>query len=107
MSQTHMSRLHPPDPRPAGVTTSVEQLMTPKVRADGARKAAKTPRRATSLVLCGVIALATVAACGNGGGATSTSDSFKRVPQTGGPVTVWVDSTRLAAAKLYQKQHPS
>jgi multiple sugar transport system substrate-binding protein len=29
------------------------------------------------------------------------------VPQTGGTVTVWVDSTRMAAAQQYQKQNPS
>ena len=32
---------------------------------------------------------------------------FTEAPQTGGTLTVWVDSTRLAAAQLYQKEHPS
>ncbi len=29
------------------------------------------------------------------------------LPQTGGTLTVWVDSDRLAAAQLYQREHPS
>ncbi|GAA4491420.1 extracellular solute-binding protein [Actinoallomurus oryzae] len=79
--------------------------MTAKVRADGARRSGKARGRA-ALALGGVIALAALTACGNGG-TSGTPQSFKRARQTGGPVTVWVDSTRLAAAQTYQKRHPS
>jgi ABC-type glycerol-3-phosphate transport system substrate-binding protein len=61
------------------------------------------------------IALAvTVAACGNGsssgGGSASgagAKDGFTQVAQTSGPLTVWVDSTRVPAAQAYQKAHPN
>ena len=47
------------------------------------------------------------AACGGGGGgAGKVQDGFTQAKQSGGTLTVWVDSTRLAAAQLYQKQHP-
>jgi ABC-type glycerol-3-phosphate transport system substrate-binding protein len=48
-----------------------------------------------------------VSACGSGGAATETKDGFQQAPQTGGTLTVWVDATRLAAAKQYQKANPS
>ncbi|HEV8556070.1 MAG TPA: extracellular solute-binding protein [Actinophytocola sp.] len=54
-----------------------------------------------------VLVLGVVAACGSGGGTTNTQNGFQPVPQTGGQITVWVDSTRLAAAQQYQKQNPS
>jgi ABC-type glycerol-3-phosphate transport system substrate-binding protein len=58
-------------------------------------------------VLAGAVALVlTVAACGSGGGTPTTQGEFQPVQQTGGAITVWVDSTRLAAAQLYQKEHP-
>jgi ABC-type glycerol-3-phosphate transport system substrate-binding protein len=82
--------------------------MTAKVRADGARRSGKGRRRAVSLVLGSALALTSVAACGSSGsGTTGAPEHFKQAPQTGGPVTVWVDSSRLAAAQLYKKQHPS
>ena len=53
----------------------------------------------------------TVAACGNGSSsATSgsgTTDGFKAAAQTSGPLTVWVDSTRVPAAQAYEKAHPN
>jgi ABC-type glycerol-3-phosphate transport system substrate-binding protein len=63
----------------------------------------------------GAVALAvTVAACGNGGSSGSGSasgggakDGFTQVTQTSGPLTVWVDSTRVPAAQAYQKAHPN
>uniref|UniRef100_A0AAU2UXP2 Extracellular solute-binding protein n=1 Tax=Streptomyces sp. NBC_00003 TaxID=2903608 RepID=A0AAU2UXP2_9ACTN len=57
-----------------------------------------------------LLALVSAAACSGGNassGRTTTKDGFKQVAQdSGGALTVWVDSTRLAAAKLYQKQNP-
>jgi ABC-type glycerol-3-phosphate transport system substrate-binding protein len=88
---------------------SAERLMTAKVRADGAISSGKSLGRIVSLVLSGMLALAAVA-CGGGGGGTGTQtdakDGFSQAPQTGGPLTVWVDSTRLPAAQLYQKRRP-
>ncbi|MFC5663819.1 ABC transporter substrate-binding protein [Kitasatospora misakiensis] len=79
--------------------------MTANVRAVGA-KTTGGPRRRTGLaVVAGALVMAVVAACGSGGTAGSAG-SFHPVEQTGGTLTVWVDSTRLAAAKLYQQQHP-
>ena len=79
-----------------------------------AARARRRPRaswaRAVSAV--GVIALAaTVAACGNGnssGGSSGvTKDGFKQAAQSSGPLTVWVDSTRVPAAQAYAKAHPN
>ncbi|MEV7044582.1 carbohydrate ABC transporter substrate-binding protein [Amycolatopsis sp. NPDC051061] len=64
-------------------------------------------RGSAGLVLGLAAVLAAVTACGNGGSGTSAQNEFQPVQQTGGPLTVWVDSTRLPAAQLYQKQHPS
>ena len=50
--------------------------------------------------------LLTVAACGGGTASTTSKDGFDQAPQKDGALTVWVDATRMAAAKLYQKQHP-
>jgi multiple sugar transport system substrate-binding protein len=49
-----------------------------------------------------------VTACGGGTGGTTAGGpaSFSPAAQTGGTLTVWVDSTRLAAAKLFQQEHP-
>jgi ABC-type glycerol-3-phosphate transport system substrate-binding protein len=82
--------------------------MTARLDADGETNP-RNGRRRTALLAGGVaLVLAAAAACGNGGGTTgSAQDEFKPVEQTGGKVTVWVDSTRLAAAQLYQKQNPS
>lgn len=63
-------------------------------------------RWVASLASAAVLVLA-VAACGNGGTAAGGPTEFTPPAQTGGTLTVWVDSTRLAAAKLYQKTHPS
>ena len=59
------------------------------------------------LAIVAALVLAAAAACGSGSGTTSTQSGFQPAAQTGGTVTVWVDSTRLAAAQLYQKEHPS
>ena len=86
--------------------------MTAKVRADGARRSGKGRSRAALMVLSGVVALSAVAACGghDGGGAAAAvrrpRTVFKQAAQKDGALTVWVDATRMEAAKLYQKQHP-
>lgn len=59
----------------------------------------------TALAIGAALVLAMAAACG-GGGTTSSQNGFQPASQTGGAITVWVDSTRLAAAQLYQKEHP-
>ena len=85
--------------------------MKAKVRAVGAQSTHPGRRRAGLLAVGGALALATVAACGTsgstGGSTSGTQDGFKQAAQTGGAFTVWVDSTRLAAAKLYQKENPT
>ena len=58
--------------------------------------------------LAAVVAVA-IAACGGGSSSSSaspTKDGFSQAPQTSGPLTVWVDSTRVPAAQAYQKAHP-
>jgi ABC-type glycerol-3-phosphate transport system substrate-binding protein len=60
-----------------------------------------------------VLTAGAVAACGNGGSSGSGSsaggmkDGFTQAPQSSGTLTVWVDSTRVAAAQAYQKAHPN
>jgi multiple sugar transport system substrate-binding protein len=54
-------------------------------------------RRTVSLLSAAALALSAATACGGGG--TSGAQN--------GALTVWVDSTRLPAAKEYQKKHPS
>lgn len=64
-------------------------------------------KRRSALLACCVATVVTATACGGGGISTTSKDGFNQVPQKDGALTVWVDSTRLAAAKLYQKQHPN
>lgn len=83
--------------------------MTGSVRAAGAIRRSRGRGRAVLLAAAGTFALVAAAACGGtGGSGTSTGahDGFTPAAQTGGTLTVWVDSTRLQAAQLYQKQHP-
>ncbi|MET8413363.1 ABC transporter substrate-binding protein [Streptomyces sp. NPDC005195] len=79
--------------------------MTAKGRAIGIRATGRNSRRTGLMAAGSALVLATVVACGSG--STSPPSGFRPVKQTGGPLTVWVDSSRLAAAKLYQKQYPS
>ena len=74
------------------------------------------PSRSRAVLAVGVAALlaATVAACGNGSSSGSGSfsssgmkDGFVQAPQSSGPLTVWVDSTRVPAAQAYEKAHPN
>lgn len=80
--------------------------MTAKLDPDRGSTPRSGPRRTT--LLAGVVALllAAATACGDGGPGNAQNE-FKPVEQKGGTLTVWVDSTRLAAAQLYQKQNPS
>ncbi|MYS21185.1 multiple sugar transport system substrate-binding protein [Streptomyces sp. DvalAA-14] len=81
--------------------------MTARVRAVGVRETREGRRRAGLLTAAGALLLAGVTACGGGTSNGSRSGGFHPVKQTGGTLTVWVDSSRLAAAKLYQQQNPS
>jgi ABC-type glycerol-3-phosphate transport system substrate-binding protein len=86
--------------------------MRAKVRAEGAKSSGfGRLRSAGAVAAVGALLLSVVAACGNGGGAagggSGAGGGFTPVAQTGGVLTVWVDSDRLAAAQLYQKQNPS
>ena len=38
---------------------------------------------------------------------SGTKDGFTQAAQSSGPLTVWVDSTRVPAAQAYQKAHPN
>ena len=71
------------------------------------RSRALATRRSIVLAGCVATVLATATACGGGTTSTNSKDGFNQVPQKSGALTVWVDSTRLAAAKLYQKQNPN
>ncbi|SDM81362.1 ABC transporter substrate-binding protein [Actinacidiphila guanduensis] len=81
--------------------------MTAKVRALRAKVQGRGRRRAGFLAAGSALLLATLAACGGGTSTGGGSQGFSPVKQTGGKLTVWVDSSRLAAAKLYQKENPS
>jgi multiple sugar transport system substrate-binding protein len=83
--------------------------MTGKIRERAGRGPRAMRGRILGAALGGALVLAGASACGNGGGGGggSVSDGFTQAAQTGGTLTVWVDSTRLAAAKLYQKENPS
>jgi ABC-type glycerol-3-phosphate transport system substrate-binding protein len=67
-------------------------------------------RRAFAAAGLAAVVAAAIAACGGGSPSSSGSpmkDGFSQAPQTSGPLTVWVDSTRLPAAQAYQKAHPN
>lgn len=71
------------------------------------RESASSKRRAALLAGCAATAALALTACGGGGATgTTTKDGFAQAPQKDGALTVWVDATRVEAAKLYQKQHP-
>src|ERR1017187_6252093 len=85
--------------------------MPPMDSAVGARDRAR-PSFSRSILAVGAAALMAVAvsACGGGGSSgsgSSTKDGFKQPSQSAGPLTVWVDSTRVPAAQAYQKAHPN
>ncbi|WP_416978994.1 ABC transporter substrate-binding protein [Streptomyces sp. T028] len=76
------------------------------MKQSGARRRASAGKRSALLAGCVATVLAAATACGGGGTATTAKDGFAQVPQKEGALTVWVDSTRVAAANLYQKEHP-
>jgi ABC-type glycerol-3-phosphate transport system substrate-binding protein len=68
--------------------------------------------RAVLAVGVATLVAAAVAACGHGGSASGSSgggakDGFSQAAQSSGPLTVWVDSSRVPAAQAYAKAHPS
>ncbi|MFF5985139.1 ABC transporter substrate-binding protein [Streptomyces olindensis] len=63
-------------------------------------------RRSALLAGCAATVLLTVTACGGGTASTTEKDGFAQAPQKDGALTVWVDATRMEAAKLYQRLHP-
>ena len=70
------------------------------------------PSRRRALAAAGLFAVAAMAIAACGGSASSSSgspvkDGFSQAPQASGPLTVWVDSTRVPAAQAYQKAHPN
>ncbi|WP_329126276.1 ABC transporter substrate-binding protein [Streptomyces sp. NBC_01465] len=69
-------------------------------------KRALGKKRSALLTGCAATVLLTVSACGGGTAATTDKDGFAQAPQKDGALTVWVDATRMDAAKLYQRQHP-
>ena len=76
--------------------------------ASAARERVPGRRRSVLLAGCAATVMLTVAACGGGaaGSGTTTKDGFAQAPQKDGALTVWVDATRMDAAKLYQETHP-
>ncbi|HEX6469468.1 MAG TPA: extracellular solute-binding protein [Streptosporangiaceae bacterium] len=82
--------------------------MTKQTRAVGARRSGKDRRGVLLVALSAVFALSVVAGCDRGGETSGAPGrGFHQAPQSDGALTVWVDSTRLAAAKLYRQSHPS
>ncbi|MEV4560685.1 ABC transporter substrate-binding protein [Kitasatospora sp. NPDC049285] len=80
--------------------------MTVKNPSSG-RERTSGKRRAALLACCAAAAALTLTACSSGGGTgTTAKDGFAQAPQKDGALTVWVDATRMDAAKLYQQLHP-
>jgi ABC-type glycerol-3-phosphate transport system substrate-binding protein len=69
------------------------------------------PSFSRSILAVGAATLMAVAisACGgaSSGSGSSVKDGFPQATQTAGPLTVWVDSTRVPAAHAFQKAHPN
>jgi len=86
------------------------------IRAHRARRRRRQSRtRAVFAVGAAVFLAVAVAACSNGsssggsaaGNSSGGKDGFNEAAQTSGPLTVWVDSTRVPAAQAYQKAYPN
>jgi hypothetical protein len=84
--------------------------MPPKNRVVRARDRAR-PSFSRSILAFGAArpTPAAVSACGGGssGSGSSVKVGFMQASQPAGPLTVWVDSTRVPAARAYQKARPS
>jgi ABC-type glycerol-3-phosphate transport system substrate-binding protein len=79
-------------------------------RSTPARPSRPSRRRALAAAGLAAVAAVTIAACGGGSSAspgTPMKNGFSEAPQSSGPLTVWVDSTRVPAAQAYQKAHPN
>lgn len=63
-------------------------------------------KRSVALTGCAAAMVLTMAACSGSASPTNNKDGFAQVQQEKGALTVWVDATRLAAAKEYQRLHP-
>ena len=81
--------------------------MRRRIREAGARSPRPRRGRLLSAGLGGALVVACATACGSSGGGGTVADGFTQPAQTGGAITVWVDSDRLPAAQLYQKENPS
>ena len=84
--------------------------MPPKNSVVHARNRAR-PSFSRSILAFGAAALmaAAISACsgGSSGSGSAVKDGFTQATQSAGPLTVWVDSTRVPAAQAYQKAHPN
>ncbi len=84
--------------------------MPPKNSVVRARDRAR-PSFSRSILAFGAAALmaAAISACsgGSSGSGSSVKDGFTQATQSAGPLTVWVDSTRVPAAHAFQKAHPN
>ncbi|WP_035839628.1 ABC transporter substrate-binding protein [Kitasatospora azatica] len=63
-------------------------------------------KRSVLLAVCAATMALAVSACGGSTAQKTTKDGFAQAPQKDGALTVWVDATRLDAAKQYQQLHP-
>ncbi|MFC1414097.1 ABC transporter substrate-binding protein [Streptacidiphilus sp. N1-12] len=76
------------------------------MRSDSPRRTRSWHRLATAAAAAALL----LTGCASTGGGTATAGAthaFQQVEQSpGATITVWVDSTRLPAAKLFQKEHP-
>src|SRR6185437_2180354 len=83
-------------------------------RASRARTRPRPSWARAAFAVGAIVVAVTVAACGNGsssggsggGTAAGAKDGFKQAAQSAGPLTVWVDSTRVPAVQAYKKAHP-
>ncbi|NJM06107.1 extracellular solute-binding protein [Candidatus Gracilibacteria bacterium] len=63
-------------------------------------------RRLTTRLVLALISALLFSACGSAPAAPPAGDGAAPASDANAPITVWVDSTREAAVKLYQEKHP-
>jgi ABC-type glycerol-3-phosphate transport system substrate-binding protein len=67
--------------------------------------------RAVLVASAAALATSAIAACGGGGSSSGASSGgkygFTEATQSSGPLTVWVDSTRMPAAQAFEKANPN